>query len=173
MISVDKLQVDAANILFQDPLASRKLGAMGGQDKNSPLQGLDSSSGILSVDKTQKILQTELVGKLEERFKQEGIELKGLNSDDFTPDKVAGRILGFIEMGIARAGDDEEKQSLLEQAREGVEQGFKEAKDILEAIGVLNGKVKEDIDKTYELIQAGFDKLGKPIVDENDPEEDD
>ncbi len=176
MISVDKLQADPGNVVFQDPLASRQAGLNTLQNKNPPISNLDLSSGILSADKTQKILEHELIGKLEERFKLEGIDtdkLRGLNPDDFTPDKVAGRILKFIELGISRAGDDEEKQKMLGQARKGVEQGFKDAREILDAIGVLQGKVKEDIDKTYDLIQAGFDRLGKPIIDEDEKQKED
>ncbi|MFK5893618.1 MAG: DUF5610 domain-containing protein [Pseudomonadota bacterium] len=161
MINIGK-PAEQNNIPFDHSVTHQRAATKSLQNNNGAVNSIDLSSGILSVDQTQKILQQELASKLEERFQLEGIELKGLNADDFTPDKVAGRILSFIELGISRAGDDEEKTHMLEQAREGVEQGFKDARDILEAIGVLEGKVKEDIDKTYDLIQAGLNRLENP-----------
>jgi len=170
MLNVDKSHLNPGNALFQNPLTSKQSGTQSLQNQNRIDQHMDLSSGVISPDMTQKILQKEIASKLEERFKMEGIELKGLNADDFTPDKVADRILSFVEAGVSRGADDEEKKELLEKARKGVEQGFKEAKEILDAIGVLNGKVKEDIDKTYDLIQAGFDKMGNPEAKENEGE---
>jgi len=117
---------------------------------------------ILSADKTQKILQHELATKLKERLGEEGIELKGLEPNDYTPEKVSDRILNFVESALARIHDGEERDKLMEQARKGIDQGFGEARDILQEIGVLQGKVKEDIDKTYELIQNGLDRLENP-----------
>jgi hypothetical protein len=40
--------------------------------------------------------------------------------------------------------------------QKGVEQGFKEARGILEGFKVLNGDLSANIDKTYDLIQQGF-----------------
>lgn len=123
----------------------------------------DAGSGnILSADKTQKILQHELATKLKERFGEEGIELKGLDANDFTPEKVSDRILGFVESALARVPAGEERDKLMEQARKGIDQGFGEAREILQEIGVLQGKVKNDIDKTYDLIQTGLDRLENP-----------
>src|SRR5690606_7786600 len=60
----------------------------------------------------------------------------------------------------AAAGADTAKlESLLAQAREGVEKGFAEARKILDGMGVLKGKVAEDIDATYDKIQEGLKGL--------------
>lgn len=122
----------------------------------------DLAGGVLSVEKTQKILQHEMAQKLRERFQQEGISLEGLDPNAFTPERVAGRILGFVKGAYDGVNDSAEKQKILSQAREGIKKGFQEARDILDSIGVLNGKVKEDADKTYRLIQDGLDQLAKP-----------
>jgi len=123
----------------------------------------DFGSGtILSAEKTQKILQHELATKLKQRFGEEGIELKGLDADAYTPEKVSDRILSFVESALARVPAGEERDKLMEEARKGIDQGFGEARDILQDIGVLQGKVKNDIDKTYDLIQTGLDRLENP-----------
>ena len=38
----------------------------------------------------------------------------------------------------------------------GIDQGFKEARDILNSLGVLEGEIADNIDKTYELVQTGL-----------------
>lgn len=111
--------------------------------------------------------QNTLANRLAERLGLEKGALAGKKSDDFTPDKVADRVLGFIEQRIqseAAAGADPAKlQNLLDQAREGVEKGFAEARKILDGMGVLKGKVADDIDATYDKIQSGLDNLGKGL----------
>lgn len=131
----------------------------------SPMHKADDkvSIGILTPEKTQALLNREIADKLEQRFKDEGIELKGLNADDFTPEKVSDRILSFVSGHILGESDNEKQNELMAQAREGIEQGFAEARDILESLDVLNGKVKSDIDSTYELIQKGLDNLDQKI----------
>jgi hypothetical protein len=170
MLGINKFQSDPSAMGMQNSLVSNRQAILDQQtaEKKVQQQGTESASGMLSADQTQKILQQEIASKLEARFEEEGIELKGLKAEDFTPEKVAGRILSFVELGVSRAGNDEEKQERLNQAREGVEKGFEDAKEILDSIGVLQGKVKKDIEKTYELINNGLNNM----LDQKDENED-
>lgn len=106
--------------------------------------------------------QATLANRLTERLGLEPGALAG-KTNDYTPEKVAGRILGFIEQRLqteqAAGADPSKLQSLLEQARSGVEKGFAEARKILDGMGVLQGKVASDIDDTYSKIQDGFSAL--------------
>ena len=130
------------------------------------------SIGIMTPEKTQAILNRELADKLEQRFKEEGIDLKGLKAEDFTPQKVSERIMNFVSGRVLSEQDSEKQQELMQQARDGVEQGFAEARDILDSLSVLNGKVKDDVDKTYDLIQQGLDKLNQQINSQGDKDND-
>lgn len=88
---------------------------------------------------------------------------------------VAGVILGFVQNRLqaeADAGADVEKLAgLLEQARAGIEQGYAEAREQIEALGMMNETLGTEIDKGFDLIQDGLLKfeeqfLGKePAVD--------
>ncbi|UUY07140.1 DUF5610 domain-containing protein [Pseudomonas sp. J452] len=106
--------------------------------------------------------QNTLANRLAERL---GLQPGALNGkrDDFSPDKVTERVIGFIEQRLkseaAAGADPQELQSLFDQAREGVEKGFAEARKILDGMGVLQGKVAEDIDTTYDKIQDGLQGL--------------
>ena len=108
--------------------------------------------------------QSTLANRLAERLGLEPGALAG-KANDYTPEKVAGRILGFIEQRLqseqAAGADPSKLKGLLEQARSGVEKGFAEARKILDGMGVLQGKVASDIDDTYQKIQDGFSDLDK------------
>jgi len=108
--------------------------------------------------------QATLANRLAEKLGVPPGSLSGAR-DDYTPEKVAGRILGFIEQRLqseAAAGADPTKlDKLLSQARDGVEKGFAEARKILDGMGVLKGQVAGDIDDTYKRIQDGFTDLDK------------
>ena len=108
--------------------------------------------------------QATLANRLAERLGLEPGALAG-KANDYSPEKVAGRILGFIEQRLQSeqaAGTDSGKlQKLLDQARDGVEKGFAEARKILDGMGVLQGKVAADIDSTYQNIQDGFSGLSE------------
>lgn len=95
-----------------------------------------------------------------------GMDAKGLKQLDpaeYTPEKVAGRITDFVAMGLenarARGKSEEEIEALYESAVKGAEQGFKEAKDILSNLKVLDGNVAEQVEATEKLTFEGLAKL--------------
>ncbi|PTS83528.1 hypothetical protein DBR00_13535 [Pseudomonas sp. HMWF032] len=135
----------------------------------NPLASLSSSpsrsaaaTAQPSVRNSAADAQATLANRLAERLGLEPGALAG-KANDYTPEKVAGRILGFIEQRLqseqAAGADPSKLQGLLEQARSGVEKGFAEARKILDGMGVLQGKVASDIDDTYQKIQDGFSAL--------------
>ncbi|MCW8929842.1 MAG: DUF5610 domain-containing protein [Gammaproteobacteria bacterium] len=170
------METALSSINLQNQLLANKLQKHNITPETSAHHAGDKVSlGILTPEKTQALLNREIADKLEKYFEGEGIELKGLNHDDFTPEKVSERILGFVSGRILSESDNDEQKEMMEQARKGIEQGFSEAREILESLNVLNGKVKEDIDTTYDLIQKGLQRLddevnGIPVESEQDEE---
>lgn len=124
-------------------------------------QNASAANGMPRLDPQQT-----LANRLAERL---GLDKGSLNSkaDDFAPAKVAERILGFIggrlESQKASGADTTELQKMYDQAVKGVEQGFAEARKILDGMGVLAGNIAADIDKTYNLIQTGLADMAERL----------
>jgi len=86
--------------------------------------------------------------------------IEKLNAADFTPAAVADRVLNFIESTInLRAGSELEAQSLLQSAREGIAQGFSEAREILSSIAEVTDDIDNQINETETLIFSGLNDL--------------
>jgi hypothetical protein len=96
---------------------------------------------------------------LRARLAESGITLAdAADANEFSPEKVAGRILDFIGLAVARAVPGEQ-EAVLAKARKGVEQGFREAREILESLPVLNGDIANNVDDTYARVLAGLDAM--------------
>ncbi len=111
--------------------------------------------------------QALLAERLAKRLGLEPGALAG-KANDYSPAKVAERVLGFIDTRLrseAAAGADTARlQQLLGQAREGIEQGFADARKLLDGMGLLQGQVAADIDATYQRIQQGLGSLEAPLA---------
>jgi len=134
--------------LFQNP-------GFRGFDVNLPSNKADST------DKPETILNASLQAALQRLSTTETTPpAEEVESSEFTPDKVASRVLDFIKQTLEQRGGSEiEQQSLLEQAREGIMQGINEARDILSSAGQLSNKIDGDIKKTQALIMQGLDEI--------------
>ena len=82
---------------------------------------------------------------------------------DNTPEGTAGRIVslstGFFEaFKQQHAGEDEATvlEKFMATIRSGFEQGYNEARDILQGLRVLDGDIASNIEKTYALVQQGY-----------------
>jgi hypothetical protein len=83
---------------------------------------------------------------------------------DTSPEATANRILAgstafFAGYAAQHPGKDRDQLAtdFVALIRGGFEKGFNEAKDILNGLGVLKGDIAEGIQRTYELVQKGYD----------------
>lgn len=120
---------------------------------------LQASNEPMSV-----VLKTALTGineALKADFGDNAIE--NAMSQDNTPEGTAGRIVAlstafYDAYKQQHPGDDEETtlNNFVATLKKGVDQGFKEARDVLQGLNVLSGDIASNIDKTYELVQQGY-----------------
>jgi hypothetical protein len=98
-------------------------------------------------------------------------DLKELNQDDFTPEKVANRIGDFVAQGLEaarRSGRSEEDvQKMYDAAVKGVEKGFAEAKEILDNLNLLSDTIESNIDTTFEKTFDRLTELDPSLAAEN------
>jgi hypothetical protein len=89
---------------------------------------------------------------------------------DNSPEGTAGRIValstaffGAFKEQNPELSEEAAAQKFLDTIKGGIEQGFKEARDILGSLNVLNGDVASNIDKTFELVQQGLAKFAASL----------
>ncbi|MBM6549671.1 DUF5610 domain-containing protein [Marinomonas ostreistagni] len=90
------------------------------------------------------------------------------NQNDFSPDKVAQRILShignYMEKLQQEGADNERLSSVFDTAKSAVAQGMADASEKLEALGWLTTGVQQGIDDTQALIDDGFESLDKMFL---------
>ncbi|MCA1928650.1 DUF5610 domain-containing protein [Rheinheimera sp.] len=108
-------------------------------------------------------LEAEFGPNAAEKIKQSGVD----TSPQATADRIVGFATAFYQKYSEQNPDMPEEERLdkfLALVGGGVDKGFDDAKSVLDGLGVLNGKVAEDIDSTYSLIQEGFAKFRDMIL---------
>jgi hypothetical protein len=120
---------------------------------------LNSSNEPLSV-----VLKTALTG-INEALKGDYGDnaIQNAVSQDNTPEGTASRIVSlstafYDAFKQQHAGEDEQDvlNKFIDTLKKGVDQGFKEAREVLDGLKVLNGDIASNIDKTYDLVQQGY-----------------
>lgn len=125
----------------------------------SPQTGMAPGNRNATADNGMQVLLNKLADQIPEMTAE---KLSSLDAENFTPDKVAGRIGDFVAKGLdaarARGASDERLQQMYDAAVQGVEKGFREARDILDNLNMLNGGIADQVDKTEKLT---FEALAK------------
>lgn len=134
----------------------------------------DNSMKLLykaALEGINKELEAEFGPNAAEKVKNSGV--------DTSPQATADRIVGFATAYYQKyseqypdMAEEERLDKFLELVGGGVDKGFEDARGILDGLGVLNGKISEDIDSTYALIQDGFAKFREMILNPDKTTED-
>jgi hypothetical protein len=88
---------------------------------------------------------------------------KTYNNEDTSPQATADRIVSFatnfyqaFREQNPELNDEDGLEQFMQEIGKGIDQGFADARDILTGLKKLEGKVADDIDETYNLIQQGL-----------------
>lgn len=126
------------------------------------------SVSLKTGNKAQSLVYRSVLDSINETMKPElnnPVQNGGVGQVDTSAEATAERILSFAtgffdSYAKQHPGKDPDKlaEDFVSLVRGGFEKGFKEAKDILDGLGVLGGSdIEKDIMKTYELVSKGFD----------------
>lgn len=128
-----------------------------------------------AADNPQKLLLkaaiTEINDILAPYLGENAAEKAHEDGIDFSPQATADRIIkgasGFFTSFKEHnedLSDEDAATRFQELVAKGVEQGFEDARGILEGLKVLEGKVSEDIDSTYNIVQQHLEKLRESLL---------
>jgi len=96
------------------------------------------------------------------------------NQVDVSPEATAKRIVS-LATGFYHAFQQQNPDMASEESLDkfmtiisgGIDQGFKDARDILESLSVLDGTIATDINSTYDLVQEGLNHFLMTFFNEN------
>jgi len=133
---------------------------------NTQIVQASLSVSISAGNEPQQLVLRSVIDRLNELL-DDGTGVPALDTaskQDNSPEGTAGRIVSlstaFFDAYAAQHPDQdpaETAKSFVEMIRGGVEQGFKDARGILDGLGALQGDVAGNIDKTHELVMKGLD----------------
>ncbi len=141
-------------------------------------EGDTTTSVLLSISKqvdtvyAQRVLNDSLADRFNAAFQEAGMDStvesllgRGL---DFSPEATANRIVSFAVgfFGSFKANHQEDGPAdqidgFTEMIKGAVEQGFAEARDILEGIGDISPDTASNIDATFNLVMSGIDEFAE------------
>ena len=108
-----------------------------------------------AIDSINKELEPELGENSIQRGFESGI--------DVSPEATADRIVSFstglfslYQQQNPKLSEQEQLDKFIDVIGGGIDQGFSEARDILNGLGVLEDDIADNIDKTYSLVQEGL-----------------
>lgn len=119
-----------------------------------------------------QVMMARLMTSMESRFsiaqvQQVAPQTPVAAADDFSPEAVSDRILGFVKERLAQekanGASDERLQSLFNQAKAGLEKGFAEARQIIGEQGLFNDQVKDNYFATVARVEEGMDELEQSL----------
>ncbi|AZG74546.1 DUF5610 domain-containing protein [Shewanella livingstonensis] len=147
------------------------------QMMNNTILAAQEEVSIAAGDKSMALLYRAAIEAINEELAPtlgENSVQKSVDSGvDYSPEATADRIVSFATKFFSThqqqnksMGLDEQVDSFMLKIGGAIDQGFKEASDILSGLKVLEGDIAAGVDKTYELIQQGLaqfrqDKLPK------------
>jgi hypothetical protein len=118
----------------------------------------DQSLALLlntAIDKINELLAPTLGEDAIQKAADSGMDI----SPEATAERIVSLSTAFYNAFKEQNSEDEESvvlQKFMDTIGKGIDQGFQEARDILEGLKVLEGDIASNIDQTYTLVQ---DKL--------------
>lgn len=153
-----------------EPLKPTKISAVAAQKEsksqlNASIVKASMDVAIESKNQPLALLYKSVIESLNEVLKADFGDnaIQNALGQDNTPEGTAGRIVamstGFFEAyRLQHPGEDEGAllKHFMEVIQGGFEQGYGEARQILDGLGVLTGDIASNIEKTHELVLQGY-----------------
>ena len=130
-----------------------------------PDKATNVSLSAFDSTRTGFLTESDIVNGLNASLKSVGVQAPNANSNDFSPQAVADRILKQVSSLIEQfAGSPEQANEMLQQARKGIANGLSQARETLNALGALNDSTKNTLNDTGSLIEKGLKTLEESLL---------
>jgi hypothetical protein len=110
----------------------------------------------------EKLVENQVVTGIAKAVGTDTGSTAKVNSTDFTPEKVADRILAYVNQAHGQLKNNApnfDQATFFCQIKQGIDTGFSEARNALCDLGALNGQPQKNMDATYAKIQEGLSRL--------------
>lgn len=156
----------SANYQFQSQQLLLAQGAEG-NGRSGDLVALGASRSV-SLEMSLEIVVERAYARLRGKLGGEGVQFPAAASvpelGDFSPEAVSDRIVTFATSFLgaylenhAEQPQDEAVSGFQQLIRDAIEEGFRQARDILASLSALSPQVGGIIDRTFELTMAKLD----------------
>ena len=165
-----------------EPKETKADGDQGAKSLDSVSLG-SGGDAVNYADQSMRVVEERSITNIEMRMEQvrtgdalaakETLD-KAASADERSPEKVSKKILEFA-LGFFDAykqqhpemSESESRTSFYDLIKGGIEQGFDEAKSVMESLNKFEGEVKNKVDQTYELVQQGLTDFLNAKPDQN------
>lgn len=164
--TTDVAKTNSTNQLNSTEQANKNLSGYEQSKKAQDLAVLTASSNSAAGNPMKLLYKTaieEINKQLEPIFGKNAAQQAYDSNLDVSPEATAERIVdgsvAFFEGFKAQNPDLSEEDALNEFMSvigSGIEQGFNEARDILDSLKVLEGDIAKNIDLTFDFVQQGL-----------------
>jgi len=152
-------QMTAARILSTDPEAPEEAVTL-------------SVNRRIDYAYTQRVLTDSVEDKLNTALEKAGLDMRAEDllqeGLDVTPEATAQRITEFAvsfyegyKQNNADVEGEEQLSGFVDLVKGAVEEGFADAREVLEGIGRIPDQVSQDMDRTLELTMEGIDAFAE------------
>jgi hypothetical protein len=110
----------------------------------------------------EKLVENQLTDSIQKATDTQFVSAPANIGKELDSDKLAERILANIAKSYGeqlKADPNFDKANFLSQVKQGVEDGFAQARDALDQLGLLNDAQSANLDDAYATIQDGLSKL--------------
>ena len=157
--------------------AASVTGATNADNKRSsndaPTESTQVTLSTTSPGDAQRVLNQRLQSALSKvQETNSPSRLSTLDTNSGSPGQVAGQTLSTIQKGLAdisTSAGSEERADFLDQAAQGVRNGFAETRDLLSNIDASVDEVRANIDATEKLVQRGVESIRNDIASDTKP----
>lgn len=119
-----------------------------------------------AVEELNKVLETDLGANAIQNAYDSGLDV----TPEATADRIVTQTTAFFSAFQAQNPDlslEDQVTRFTEVIGSGIDQGFSEAREILDGLNVLEGDIAANIDTTYELVQEKLNAFTEQMLGTN------